>query len=670
MLCSPIELGLGQDSSGLLILSPEARIGAPIGELFPGDTILDVEITPNRGDLLSHYGLAREIAALSSVPLKEPEPLQRARESSLRLTSAGVEMRGLTECPFFSVRRIDQVTVAPSPTWLSARLEAVGIRAINNIVDISNFVMLELGQPTHAFDAAKLKGGIIVRPAKEGEKFLALDGRTYALNAHHLVIADQERAVGIGGVMGGEETGVMAETKSVLLEAAYFQPASIRRTARELSLPSDASYRFERGVDPQMILRASARAAQLMAEIAGGKPAGEIIIGGELPGDPKAVSLTYERCNRLTGAEIPAKTADEVLTRFGLNREDGDAESATFRIPSFRRDLQRDVDLIEEIVRAYGVQKIEGTDRSRFTATSQADSSHDLESALCERLVGRGLFEARTSKLVSRQPIAFGENAVSLRNPLSEDHVALRPSLISGLLGVLERNVRAGADRVCLFEIGRVFLAPEGREEKRVGILLWGKASAAHWRSRASRNLDFIDLKGALESVAPETLTLRRTDHADLSLATEVLLGQKSIGVAGHLAGTRASSLGLSGAVLVAELNWDALSKTQAAARIFREIERFPAVTRDIAMIVSEGLSNDEIVKVISTPAEPLLESIQLFDLFSGSEASNIGATRKSLAYRLTYRDKNRTLTSEEVSAVHAKIRERLQSELGAELRE
>ncbi len=671
MLCSPIELGLGQDSSGLLILSPEAKIGAPIGELFPSETILDVEITPNRGDLLSHYGLAREIAALSSRSLKEPEFLRRAKSDSLRVSGKGVEMRGVAQCPFFSIRRIDNVTVAPSPTWLAARLEAVGIRAINNIVDISNFVMLELGQPTHAFDAAKLNGGIIVRPAQDGEKFLALDGRNYSLRKDNLVIADQERAVGIGGVMGGEETGVTAATKSVLLEAAYFQPGTIRRTARELNLPSDASYRFERGVDPQMILRASNRAAELMAQIAGGKPADEIVIGGEVPADPKPVTLRYAVSDRLVGVEIPAENVDRILTGFGLTREKGNAESATFRIPSFRRDLQRDVDLIEEIVRAYGVQKIEGTDRSRFTPTSQADISHDIDAALCDRLVGRGLFEARTSKLVSRQPVAFGENAVPLRNPLSEDHVALRPSLVSGLLGVLERNVRAGADRVCIFEIGRVFIAPDAREEKRVGILLWGKAqSSPHWRSRVSRNLDIIDLKGVLESVGRGGLSFRKTQQPDLSLAIEVLLNNESIGVAGQLAGARASNLGVSGGILVAELNWEALSRNQSTPRTFREIERFPAVTRDIAMIVPENASNDEILRAISTPAEPLLESVQLFDLFSGSEASNLGAARKSLAYRLTYRDKNRTLTSEEVSAVHAKIRERLQSELGAELRE
>src|SRR5216110_1044931 len=270
MLCSPIEIGLGEDASGLLILSPDAKVGAPIGSLFPADTILDVEITPNRGDLLSHFGIAREIAALSGKKLKS-----MPHEAKVEIKKSGVTIAATRECPFFSARKIDNVKVGPSPQWLRARIESVGIRAINNIVDISNFVMLELGQPTHAFDANKLKGGINVRLAREGEKFLALDGKTYSLKPDNLVVADQERAVGIGGVMGGEETGVTDSTKNILLEAAYFLPASVRRTARNLNLPSDASYRFERGVDPEMILRASQRATELIQE-AGGTPAKEI----------------------------------------------------------------------------------------------------------------------------------------------------------------------------------------------------------------------------------------------------------------------------------------------------------------------------------------------------------------------------------------------------------
>ena len=379
MLCSPIEIGLGEDASGLLILSPDARIGAPIGDLFPADTILDVEITPNRGDLLSHFGLAREIAALTGKKLKLMPP-----EVTLDIKRSGVTIAATRECPFFSARKIDNVKVGPSPQWLRAKIESVGIRSINNIVDISNFVMLELGQPTHAFDADKLRGSINVRLARDGEKFLALDGKTYELKPDNCVVADQERAIGIGGVMGGEETGVTDSTKNILLEAAYFLPSSIRRTAHNLSLPSDASYRFERGVDPDMILRASHRATELIREIAGGTPAEEIHVAGKLPADPANVSLSYEKCDRVIGVAIKPKIVDEILTRFGLKKTRSTSKSATWKIPSFRRDLQRDVDLIEEVVRAYGIDKIPGTTRGRFMPTSPADRSHDLETLFSE----------------------------------------------------------------------------------------------------------------------------------------------------------------------------------------------------------------------------------------------------------------------------------------------
>jgi phenylalanyl-tRNA synthetase beta chain len=673
MLCSSIELGLGEDASGLLILSPDAKIGAPIGDLFPADTILDVEITPNRGDLLSHFGLAREIAALSGKKLKSVP-----QEAKMEIKKSCVTVAATRECPFFSARKIDNVKMEPSPQWLRAKIESVGIRSINNIVDISNFVMLELGQPTHAFDADKLTGDLNVRLARGGEKFLALDGKTYSLKPDNCVVADQERAVGIGGVMGGEETGVTDSTKNILLEAAYFLPASIRRTARDLNLPSDASYRFERGVDPDMILRASHRATELIREIAGGTPAKEIYVAGKLPAGPADVSLSYEKCDRLIGVAIKPKTVDEILTHFGLKKikspplREATAYQAskvgTWKIPSYRRDLQRDVDLIEEVVRAYGIDKIPGATRGHFMPVSPADRSHDLETLfLRERLAGCGLSEARTSKLISRSASAFSKDAVQLRNPLSEDHVALRPSLISGLLGVFERNIRAGAESVSIFEIGRAFIPPSGKEERHLGILLWGSVgSAPNWRSHAKRSLDFFDLKGALECVVPN-LSFRPGKFPDLALAIEVWSGDQLIGFGGQLS---ASKSGAPGSVLVAELHADLVLEAQKSAKTFREIERFPAVTRDIALIVPEKLTHAEVLRAIEEPREPLLESVQLFDLFEAKEDVDRIPAGKSLAYRLTYRDKNRTLTNEEVTEVHARIRGRLQRELGVTLRE
>jgi phenylalanyl-tRNA synthetase beta chain len=660
MLCSPIELGFGEDSSGLLILTPDAKIGAPIGDLFPTDTILDVEITPNRGDLLSHFGLAREIAALTEKKLKST-----ARESKIPVKKTGVTITSTRECPFFSARRIDNVTVGPSPQWLRAKIESVGIRSINNIVDISNFVMLELGQPSHAFDADKLKGSINTRLARDGEKFLALDGKTYSLKPDSCVVADQERVIGIGGVMGGEETAVTDSTKNILLEAAYFLPASIRRTARQLSLPSDASYRFERGVDPEMVLRASQRATELIQEIAGGIPAKEINVDGKLPANPADVSVRYEKCDRVVGIAIKPKTVDEVLTRFGLKKISA-AEITKWKIPSFRPDLQRDVDLIEEVVRAYGAEKIPGTDRSRFTPSTAADHAHDLELQMRRRLAAAGLTEVRTSKLLPRERLAFGENAIELRNPLSKDHVALRPSLLPGLLGVLDHNIRAGAEHVAIFEIGKVFEPATSAEQKRVAILLWGNiASKLHWRNE-KRRVDFFDLKGAID-LARNGLSLRRGQHANFALAIEIIAGNQLVGLAGQLTNSLTATIDASGGVLVAEVSIDFPIRSLGSRATFHELGKFPSVTRDIAMIVAEDLTHEKIWKVIWHPTEPLLEGVEFFDLFAGTE---IGEGKKSLAYRLTYRDRSRTLTSEEVNAAHAKIRERLRSDLGAELRE
>ena len=687
MLCSPIELGLGEDASGLLILSPEAKVGAPIGDLFPSDTILDVEITPNRGDLLSHFGLAREIGALVGSSRRD----DRGRRSapSLPLTHKGVHISAPRECPFFSARKIDAVKVGPSPAWLRAKVESVGIRSINNIVDISNFVMLELGQPTHAFDADKLKGAINVRLAHDGEKFLALDGKTYSLTSDNLVIADQERAVGIGGVMGGEETGVIESTRNVLLEAAYFLPASIRRTARNLNLPSDASYRFERGVDPGMVLTASQRATELIREIAGGNPAKEIVAAGKIPANPSDVSLSYQKCDQVLGLAIKPKVVDQILERFGLSKATkstrkkdrllkavkraGSNVVSTWSVPSYRRDLQRDVDLIEEVVRAFGVDNVPGTDRSRFTASSAADKAHDRVKLVRERLVARGFVEVRTPVLLPNLPPenGFMPNMVQVRNPLNEWHVFLRPGLLPGLRRALALSLRTGASSIRMFELGKIFETRTGKEKKRLGILLCGEIEAQeHWRGKQPRVFDFFDLKGSIESLGMDRLEFEliessRTNN-DLILSVGIKANGIEIGFCGQLIKQWQAFVDAKQPVFFAELDADLALRGIDIEKTFREIEKYPAITRDIAMIVPEKISHAEILRAIENPKEPLLESVQLFDLFT----EEIGEARKSLAYRLTYRDQSRTLTSEEVTAAHAKIRERLRHELRAELRE
>ena len=682
MLCSPSELKVSEDSDGLLILGADAPIGAPFASLYQPDTILDVEITPNRADLLSHFGLAREIAALTGKALRYlggtgAAPSDRRDDTAVvpppSLARESVTINASRECPFYSARRIDNITVGPSPSWLRTKLEASGIRAINNIVDITNYVMLELGQPLHAFDADKLDGAINVRLAEAGEKFLALDGKTYQLNERDLMIADQSRAVAIGGVMGGEDTGVTNTTRNVLLEAAYFLPSSIRRTARTLNLPSDASYRFERGVDPGMTLRASARAAELIQQIAGGTPAAQISVAGAPLDPPSDVSLRYERCNELLGVTVPPQQVDSILQQFGLTRAaDEAADASTWAIPSHRRDLQREVDLIEEVVRAYGIDKIAPRHRSRFTAQSDADRAADLQSVLRQRLVALGLFEARTSALISRADASSSaRGAVDLKNPLSEDHVALRPSLTAGLLDVLMRNQNMGASSIRLFELGRVFVPPDATERRSLGLLFSGEAaSAPHWRATAKRQLDFFDLKGAIEALRIPEPGFRRAEHPAFALAAEITSGGEVIGLAGQVATARAAQLGAAAPVFLAQLDLEPLFQSARAGARYQEIAKYPAVSRDIAMIVPESLSHVEVERVLTAANEPLVQSVQLFDLFSGREGSSVGSGKKSLAYTLTYRDKNRTLTGDEVTVVHTRIRERLKSELGAELRE
>src|SRR5213596_3531681 len=666
MLCSPIELGLGDDASGLLILPPDAKIGTPIRDLFPLDTILDVEITPNRGDLLSHFGLAREITTLTNKRFvgQALRLSSKAAGDAPALQRKGIKISAPQECPFYSARRIENVKIGPSPDWLRAKIESVGIRSINNVVDVSNFVMLELGQPTHAFDADKLIGPINVRLARKDEKFLALDGKTYALTPENLVIADDERTVGIAGVMGGEESGVTESTRNVLLESAYFLPASIRRTARELNLPSDASYRFERGVDPEVILPASTRVTELICEVAGATSAPTVAVAGELPPDPPDVSLRYEGLDQLLGIHIEPATANGILTGFGLTKSDA-ARHSRWTIPSYRRDLQRDVDLIEEIIRAHGIEKVPSADRSRFTPLSEADRNFDFETKLRRDLIALGLTEARTSSLIARSEVAKANGAIELRNPLSEDHVALRTSLIAGLLEAVARNIRAGAERIALFEIGNTFAPPTGQQQRKLAIALCGHVtSGTDWRGAKKRQLDFFDLKGALNAVG--AFEFRRSSQPSFVLMAEIFYQTDRIGYGGQLSVMTSATA----PVLVAEIDLARIAQTKEDAKPFKEIDRYPEVTRDIAMFVGPKVTHAEILAAIASANEPLLEKVELFDLFMENGGKNAPEMKKSLAYSLTYRDKNRTLTSEEVSAVHARIRERLRSDIGAELRE
>ena len=665
MMCSAKELGLGEGHEGLLILPPDAPVGRPIADLFPADVILDLEITPNRPDLLSHYGIAREIAALRSMAL-QPAPFQQI--SPVLPMGVRVAIHAPAFCPFYSARRIRGVKVGPSPDWLRNRLEAIGIRSINNVVDVTNYVMMEMGQPLHAFDEARLEEcEINIRAAAEGESFQALDGKTYQLTSADFVIADARHAAAIAGVMGGEASGVTAATRDVLIESALFNPQAVRRTSRRLGLASDSSYRFERGIDPAGVLAASDRATQLILQIAGGVAEPEIETAGQLPDATRTVSLRPGRCAALLGVPVAEERIDAILTGFGLRKQ----QDVSWLIPSFRPDLMREADLIEEVSRAFGIENIPGTVRSRPVPASPADAMHDAHLELRRRLAGQGFFEARTFSLISKEMAdsasADAADLVVLRNPLIEDQAVLRPSLIPGLLAALERNINGGAKSVRLFEIGRVF-SKDGERVHLAGLLT-GDALPASWGETAPRKAGLFDLKGCVEPLGFEELRFTAGTFAQLLPAMAITIAGKPAGCLGQLPPARQRALNLSSPVALFEIDLTGC-RLRGTPSCIAPIARFPAVTRDIAIIADTGISHFKIEEVLRSADEPLLAGIQLFDLFSDPAGIRVPAGKKSLAYSLTYRSAERTLIADEVNAAHARLKERLKAALNVSFRE
>lgn len=681
MLCSadelnlPAEAGFRGAEDGLLILPPDTATGTPIADLFAGDTVLDLEITPNRPDLLSYTGIAREVATLTGKPLRAPTLDAAAAQAALTSSSVQIQVADAALCPLYTARAIHSVKVGPSPEWLKTKLTAAGLRPINNVVDVTNYVLLELGHPLHAFDAAKLNGALQVRLAAEGEEFLALDGKTYRLATRDLVIADQQRAVAIAGVMGGEETGVTEATTEVLLEAASFQSQNIRRTARTLGLSSDSSYRFERGVDPAGVAAAAQRAVELLAQIASGSAEAAAQVGGpraEIRQTIGVVPLRAERLKLLLGVEVPAQRVQEILTGFGLR-----STPEGWEVPSFRPDLTREVDLIEEVARVIGMEAIPGRTQAQFASASATDRAYDRGMELRRAFAAHGLHEARSLTLVPEQPLGLGatltspESLLRVKNRMIDDQVVLRPNLLHGLLSALRENLRAGAATVRLFELGRVFNTRRPEEFPHAALVLSGPTSAHTWRAAEGRGYDLYDLTGILTSALGSGVTFEKAENEAVALALTVKVNGQAVGFAGQLWPAEARALDAAGAVVFAEIDLAALAKAEAksVAKKYREIPRYPATTRDIALLAPLDLAHDKIASTLTGAQEPLLSGVELFDVFTDATGAKIPADRKSLAYSLTYRSAERTLTADEVNTAHNKLKEKLK-QLGVSLRE
>jgi phenylalanyl-tRNA synthetase beta chain len=659
MMCSAKELRLAEDAQGLLILPPESVVGTPLTELFPTETILELEITPNRADWLSHLGVAREISVFTGSPVKNPAPPLPAHvEQASRLLSDPTD-----KATFYTLRKISGVQVAPSPQWLVDRLAAVGLRSINNVVDITNYVLFELGQPLHAFDAAKISGDIRVRAAAEGENFHALDGKEYKLPAGSLVIADNNGPVALAGVMGGEGSGVTESTTDILLESAFFEPSRVRRASRSLGLFSDSSYRFERGVDPEGVATASARAVELILQLAGGTASEPIEVAGELPPRTK-ISLRHDRVRSVLGLEISDTEIDAALVRVGLINSGG----SEWEIPGYRREILREADLIEEVARVVGIEKIPSRAEGLFAGSSDADLAYDFSMDLRRRLAGMGFHEARTSTLVSNADAADFGASVALKNPFGDDQSQLRNSLLPGLFAAVVRNLDQGAKSIPLFEVGRVF-SPAG-EFSRLALVVTGDRFSADWRGGATRSWDVFDLLGAVRDLGGIETNPLQTPPSPFGAAAEVFLHGKKIGLLGQLHPGVTRKLGANAPVLAAEFDLATWRTLVSRDRTTSPLAKFPGSARDIAFTAPLSLPYGEVRSAIESLKEPLLESIGLFDLFTDPKGEKIPADKKSLAVSLSFRSPERTLTADEVNAATDRIKAALRSRSGIEFRE
>jgi phenylalanyl-tRNA synthetase beta chain len=692
MMCSPQELGLPDQVDGLLLLPKDAPIGKPFAEYLGrtgGDVVYDLETTPNRPDWNSVIGIAREIAALTGNALRLPEvQSEKAEGKSEDLISVRIEDAEL--CPRYTARVVKGVKVGPSPDWLKSTLEKVGIRSINNVVDVTNYVMMEVGQPLHAFDyhlIAKGKEGkptIVIRRAGEGEKFKTLDNEERTLSKEMLLIADEVKGIALAGIMGGQNTEINDRTADVLIESAYFNPTNIRRTSKSLGLRSESSYRFERGADVAVCDWASQRAARLILDTAGGVVTQGVVDAYPKPVEPKHITLRHAKVNALLGLSLKPAEIEYYLGQLGLKTTGQQARPvddhspvppAEFQIPAFRVDLKREVDLIEEVARLHGVDKIPSTPPRGAIGANEYDSVHDQIAETRRILCGLGLNEAQGQTLVSKSEVRSekGEGTVALSNPLSADMDVLRPSLLTGLIHSLRHNVSRKSYDLALFEVGRIFGAG-AKEERRIAIALTGQRHPLFWSGDdREAKFDIYDLKGLLEEFFDQfgvrgVVYSRRSDSTPLFLESATIqIGKLPLGEIGQVLPSLAKHYDLRDAVFLAELNLDQLLARRNPSKSFKALAAFPSSRRDVAMLVPEATTHDAVLQIVKQSKPANLESVELFDVFRGK---NIPSGQKSMAYAFTYRSGERTLTDAEVNAAHEKLVGQFRQTLQAVIRE
>ncbi|MFH0810211.1 MAG: phenylalanine--tRNA ligase subunit beta [Pseudomonadota bacterium] len=685
MLCSEMDLGLGDDSAGLMTLPPTAEVGRRLDQaLGLEDWVLEVAVTPNRPDCLSMIGIAREVGAACGQKVRYPNVRPRERRPlTAEMVSVFVERPDL--CPRYTARIVRNTIPGPSPAWMQARLRAAGMRPINNLVDVTNYVLLEYGQPLHAFDYALLAGNrLIVRAATAGERITTLDGVARELNEEALLICDAARPVALAGIMGGGGSEVNPSTHDVVIESALFDRVNIRRTSKRLGLSTESSYRFERGVDPIGMRTALDRAAQLMADLAGGEIAEGAIDCYAKPVEQGAVKLRLSRANALMGLQLSGTQVAAYLRALEMEVQPAGKETFFVRAPSFRMDISREADLIEEIARSHGYGRISAASPRVAVSAAPTSPERSLREAVRGRFMSQGLTEVINYSFISgsaadRLGLAADDprrSGVNLLNPLSEDQAVMRTSLVPGLIETARRNVFQGTADLRLFEVGRIFLARQGHdlplERLAAGGLLAGYRTAQGWHG-VPEPVDFYDVKGVVETLF-SALRIGGVEYAPDAEepflvpgeSARLLAGGRRLGFCGRMLEEFLEAYGLKGAVYLFELDLDEMLPLLPCQVRFQPLPRYPAALRDVAFMVAEDVPYRRIVESIEALGLKELEDVRLFDVYRGKP---LEPGYKSMALSVSFRSPEKTLDESEVNALLASVINACEQKLGAVLR-
>lgn len=697
MNCSSRELGLGADHDGIMILPEDAPIGMPLADYLKlSDTILDLEITPNRPDCLSMVGMAREVGAMYGVDAKNPlDEMEAALKEDASQPAVSdlvdIEVADAQRCGRYAARVIKNVKVGPSPDWLAERVTATGARSINNVVDVTNYILFLFGQPLHAFDYDKLVDGsgkahIIVRAAEEGEELTTLDGEKRVLASDMSVIATPQSAVALAGVMGGLDSEVTEETTTILLETATFDSGRTSRTSRNLGLISESSMRYERRVDDNGIDRISAAAAQLLADVSGGVVVPGVLDVYNTKTDPVDLTFRIPRFHAMMGEAIPRDFIVETLERLGCTVSAESDEALKVIAPTFRPDLEREIDLYEEVLRLYGMDRIPSTLPSGSGRLGVKSSAQRIMDKINNTLRAAGLNETMTYSFADpheleqlRMPTEGLGVPVELLNPLNAEQSIMRQSIVPGLMRSVSYNQNRGVRNVQLYETGIVFFGAEGKkspkERQRLAVVMAGAMDDPAWNNKPAP-FDFFDGKGVVESLMRElaiakprftALSSEDAPHLQPGRAAQVLSGGTVLGWLGEIHPLACEAFEAQAPVVAFELDLDALIKCARPARDYVDVPVFPAVTMDVAFVVDESVTHEQLMRCITSAGGKLLDTVQLFDVYRDEE--RVGAGKKSMAYALEYRAADRTLTTEEVDKQHVRLIKKVCGATGAEVR-